>query len=282
MAFIDLSMIWQPLEQAAMRRLWRRLARRAENRTQEMSHGDCLILAPHPDDETLGCGGLIMRKREAGQRVHVAVATDGGATGAVSGMLGDDMIKLREGETIAACALLGVSASHIRFLGFPDGALSAQSVGLEAQIVALVQELSPSEIFVCALHDGHRDHVELARVVRQLHTADRLGGATLWEYPVWFWDFRSWRPEGLSNKAGFVAGLRNSSRSARHLKAVALDLDGVVQRKRKALACHRSQTGALEGELGWSGLPASFLEFFFRDRELYFEIARTRDGATKR
>ncbi|WP_372675300.1 PIG-L deacetylase family protein [Aquicoccus sp.] len=283
MKFVTLSGIWPTLERAAMRRLWRTVARRAQDRTADLTRRDCLILAPHPDDETLGCGGLVLLKRKAGMPVHVAVVTDGAATGAADaarGMSRDDIVSLRARETVAACSLLGVAWDHIRFLGFPDGALAAHGAALEAEIAALVDELSPSEIFVCASGDGHRDHVALARAVHGLHAEGRLGGATLWEYPVWFWDFGSWRPERSSNKAGFIAGLHKAGRAARRLKAVTVDIGGFEQRKREALDCHRSQIGALGTEPGWSGLPPSFLEHFFRDRELFFEIAGPQDEGT--
>ena len=113
MKFVNMSGIWPPLERAAMRRLWRTVARRAQDRTAELTRRDCLILAPHPDDETLGCGGLVLLKRKAGMAVHVAVVTDGAATGAAGaarGMSRDDIVSLRESETVAACTLLGCRA----------------------------------------------------------------------------------------------------------------------------------------------------------------------------
>ena len=59
-------------------RLWRReLQRRAVDETLGAAGRSCLVLAPHPDDETLGVGALIARKRAAGTRVRVLVVTDG-------------------------------------------------------------------------------------------------------------------------------------------------------------------------------------------------------------
>lgn len=254
-----------------MRRLWRRVARRATDCSVELTRRGCLVLAPHPDDETLGCGGLVIHKRAAGQQVQVAVVTDGAATGAAD-MTREDIVTLRAREAVAACARLDVAEDHVQFLGFPDGALAAHATALEDRIAALVAELSPPEIYVCALGDGHRDHVALAQAVRNLHAQGRLGGAAVWEYPVWFWDFRSWRPEKASNKAGFIAGLRKAGQAARNLNTVAVDIKDLKQRKREALACHRSQIGGLEGAHGWNGLPPSFLDFFFHDRELFFKL----------
>ena len=264
MKFVNLSRMWPLLERAAMRWLRRRVARVAEDRTIEMARRDCLIIVAHPDDEVLGCGGLMMRKRAAEVPVHVAVVTDGGMTSAAdgTGARRGDILALRERETPVACSVLGITESAIRFLSVPGGALAAQDKALELRIAAFVQELSPSEIFVCALGDGPRDHVALARTVHDLGAAGRLRAAAVWEYPVWFWDFRSWCQAGASNKVGFVAWLRKIGRAAQHLNVVAVKLDGLGQRKREALACHRSQIGAFEEKPDWSGLSASFLEFF--------------------
>jgi len=280
MKVINLSRIWPALERYVMRRSWTRLTRRATDRTADLSRHDCLVLAPHPDDETLGCGGLVMRKRAAGQAVHVAVVTDGAATGAAEadrGAARADMVARRAQETTEACERLGVDADHLRFFDFPDGALADHAEALRTRIAQAVAEITPSEIYVCALDDGHRDHVALARVVRALHAEGGLGAASLWEYPVWFWDFRSWRPDGATNKAGFVSGVQRLRLRLRALNAVTVDITGLEHRKRDALACHKSQVGAL-ADRDWSGLPRNFLAFFLRDKEVFFEVR----SATKR
>jgi LmbE family N-acetylglucosaminyl deacetylase len=93
-----------------------------------------LIVAPHPDDETLSAGGLMQRVREAGGQVHVVYVTDG--DGYPEGVRFEDHIesprpsdyrgygRQREREARDALARLGVDRHGITFLGFPDGALS--------------------------------------------------------------------------------------------------------------------------------------------------------------
>jgi LmbE family N-acetylglucosaminyl deacetylase len=75
---------------------------------------DAMIVAPHPDDEVLIAAGVIERTRAAGGRVAVVVVTNGDYTCERDG-------NVREGETVDALALLGVSERDVHFLGYPDG-----------------------------------------------------------------------------------------------------------------------------------------------------------------
>src|SRR5690349_12478109 len=76
-----------------------------------------LVLAPHPDDEVIGCGGLVALHLREGRAVRVVVATDGGQAGEPAE---------RQRESRAALASLGGGA-EIEFLNFPDRALAASS-----------------------------------------------------------------------------------------------------------------------------------------------------------
>src|SRR5690349_19075047 len=69
------------------------LLSRAEDVTSQAAARSCLVLAPHPDDETLGCGATIMRKRAAGTPVHVVIATDGRHSLASSELSADALVE---------------------------------------------------------------------------------------------------------------------------------------------------------------------------------------------
>lgn len=268
--------LWQRFEHHALDGLWRLLAWKARDVTEAVATRSCMILAPHPDDETLGCGGLAMRKRAAGTRVDVIVATDGAATHPdmpLRQLTRQDLVALREEETREACDILGIGADNLRFLRYPDGALGTRADDLRESLAEAIAEISPEEIYVCARADGHRDHVALAQAARNLSAEGRLGGADLWEYPVWYWDFRSWRPDGTSNKRGFALGLAAMRRALRDTPVASVSIRGLEGQKRAALDCHRSQLGQLESEPDWDGLPENFLAVFFRDRELFFPVA---------
>ncbi len=263
------------MEQFALNAFWRGLALKSRDMTETLAGRSCLVLAPHPDDETLGCGGVVMHKLAAWSQVEVMIATDGAAS-----HLDDPtrqtsrqaLIEMRERETVQACRTLGLEPGNVSFLRFPDGALAQHADTLRERLADEIASRRPDEIYVCALQDGHRDHVALAQAVRDLAGAGRLNGAIHWEYPVWSFDFRSWRPPGRTNKAGYVLGLAGMADTLRRAHVSSVSLRGLRDRKREALACHRSQLGLLEDEPDWPGLPERFLSFFFRDRELFFHI----------
>jgi len=266
---------WNRMERAALNLYWKGLAFKAKDMTETTAGRSCLVLAPHPDDETLGCGGLVMHKLAAWSRVEVIVATDGAAS-----HLDDPthrtsrtaLVEMRERETLMACGELGLKSDQVAFLRFPDGELATHAQELRERLAAEIARIHPDEIYVCALWDGHRDHVALAQAVRDLAAEGRLGGAIHWEYPVWSFDFRSWRPVGRTNKAGYALGVAGMVRALRATPVFSVSLTGLEDRKRRALDCHRSQLGLLEDEPDWPGLPERFLSFFFRDRELFFHV----------
>lgn len=112
--------------------------------------GPVLVVAPHPDDETIGCGGALVRHAQRGDRVTVLVATSGEATGGGGG----DVAAAREAECVAACADLGLPPPV--FLRLPDGALGAHADAL-AEAVAR-HGADAAVIYLPTLLDPHRDH----------------------------------------------------------------------------------------------------------------------------
>ena len=137
-----------------------------------------LVIAPHPDDEVLACGGTIALLRQHHCHVTVAIVTDG-ARGDPLGYFEGDIAQLRAEESKSALALLGVE--DIRFLGYPDGAFFATQEASN-RFVALLEELQPAWIFLPSPLDFHRDHVNAALAV--LDAWLHLGGKNrlfLWE-----------------------------------------------------------------------------------------------------
>ncbi len=116
-----------------------------------------LVLAPHPDDEVIGCGGVVARHLHDGRRVHVVVATDGAEAGN-----GD-----REAETQAGLSILGERVDRgagvaLTFLRFPDRHLLDHVDALRDRLAAIVREVRPDLILVPSPIEIHPDHVALS------------------------------------------------------------------------------------------------------------------------
>jgi LmbE family N-acetylglucosaminyl deacetylase len=127
-----------------------------------------LVVAPHPDDETLGCGGTVARHAEAGDDVCVLVVTDGGSSRA-GGIGRDEMRQLRAREAVRAMRSLG----HVDLvqLGLPEGRWSPED--LHGTLEALLRHGPPSLIYAPSCVDFHPEHVKVARALA--HTLRSLG-----------------------------------------------------------------------------------------------------------
>lgn len=115
-----------------------------------------MVVAPHADDETFGCGGTIYKHHLAGDRITSVFMTDGSKGYELAGGIsGQALIELREHEAQAAAAALGIN--ECIFLRNPDTALqcSPQTV---AQLRSLLDSLRPDVVYVPSPLDTHRDH----------------------------------------------------------------------------------------------------------------------------
>ncbi|HYO50428.1 MAG TPA: PIG-L deacetylase family protein [Chloroflexia bacterium] len=121
-----------------------------------------LVIAPHPDDETLGCGGTIALHSKAGDHVCVVIVTDGGSSRA-GGLGREEMRRRRHDESASAMSALA-PVVLIR-LGLPEGAWPPED--LYAHLSALIERLNPTFIYTTSCVDFHPEHLKVARVVAQ-------------------------------------------------------------------------------------------------------------------
>ena len=119
-----------------------------------------LAVAPHPDDETIGCGGTLALHARAGDRVHVLFVTDGRRSGAMN-LAPDEMARRRRLEGEAAAAALGVSGTS--WLELPEGAWRADDLAARAGDV--IERLAPDVVYAPSRVDFHPEHVAVARAL---------------------------------------------------------------------------------------------------------------------
>lgn len=112
-----------------------------------------LVVAPHPDDETLGCGGTILRHIAEKDEVHWVIVT---SMTAERGFLSDKIAK-REKEIEQVASLYGFAGVHR--CGFPTSRLDHFPVGdIVSKISAIVNAAKPTVLYVPHRGDVHTDH----------------------------------------------------------------------------------------------------------------------------
>ena len=222
------------------------------------SAGPCLVLAPHSDDEALGCAGLILRLRAAGRRVVVAIVSDGGACALAQFRSRQDVIALRREESRAGCAMLGVAAEDVIFMGLPDGELLSRSAELVERLSVLVKGVAPSSVIAPYGGDNHPDHRAVANAVRSLVRSGQLR-AEVFEYPVWLPTRQALR---LAVSRHFRSALRT------------IPMAGLVATKRAAIAQYRSQLADGDGLQSTGVLHDAFIARFVGNDEIFFGPGR--------
>ena len=183
-----------------------------------------LLIAPHPDDEILGVGGLLATQCALGRSVSVVAVTDGERAypdDPQSNQLGT----LRVSEQTAALARVGVAADKITRLRLPDSAVSAHI----DELISRLSLIASGETHIVAPWRGdfHPDHEACGIAAEQLA---RKTGAKLTSYFFWTWHHAT--PNLLADLP-----LRAFALSPQALRA-----------KTEALLCHRSQLERVQGE----------------------------------
>ncbi len=119
-----------------------------------------LVLSPHFDDETIGCGGTLLRHSRKGDRTSVLFFTDG-REGDPRESDRDLVSKIRRGEAVEAASILGVE--RLDFLDQPETRLRPGK-DLEKRIEAIVDDTDPEVVYLPSFLENHVDHVELNRI----------------------------------------------------------------------------------------------------------------------
>ena len=184
-------------------------------------YAQVLVLSAHPDDETLGVGGLLADLADAGAAVSVLVATDGERSHPLRGTRARAALAARRRREVQRAVRVLAPAARTTHLGLPDGELAQHE---EALVEAVRRHTDPDTLVVAPwLADGHTDHDALGGAAAD---AVSHSGADLVHYPIWLWHWGA--PEALPWPDVVVS---EASRTA-------------LGRKRSALAEFPTQTTA--------------------------------------
>lgn len=170
-----------------------------------------VVVAPHPDDETLMCGGTIAGHVDAGGRATLIAVTDG-EHGGDPVLSVSEAAEQRRAEQEAAAEVLGVG--HTIRLGLPDGAVARRHDELTELLSLHLTELAPDVVLTPWWMESHADHAAVARAV----------AAAVPDHPE-VWSGEVWTPL-VPNRL--------------------VDVTGFMDRKRAAIDCYRIPNAAVE------------------------------------
>lgn len=207
--------------------------------------GKVMVVAPHPDDETLGCGGLIARLVSNGNVPYVVIMTRGeGSHRGCCNIGADELGAARRGLALRALAILGVSEDHVKFLNYGDGGIPAHED--KGELEDLVKEIKPTAVFVPHWGEGWPDHLNTRLLVKGMVSLK----ADVYEYCVWMWYYNIW---GLRWSDGYRMDLTASESEVKNL--------GVEMYVSEQAPCGKP----------WSGvLPELLVKACSINKELYF------------
>jgi LmbE family N-acetylglucosaminyl deacetylase len=207
-----------------MHRAWRQLP--VGDLNDVIGSGTCVVVAPHPDDESLGCGGLIAACAAAGRPPLVAVLTDGAGSHPKSRAFPPDRLRaVRAQEVQAAVGHLGLTPDRVVFLNQPDTAAPHDGPGfddLAATLIALTRrQPGCGAILAPWRYDPHCDHEVASRLASAVASGVFIRHVA---YPVWGWTL----PQDTPVPTTAVRGFR-------------LNICRFLAAKRAAIQAHRSQ-----------------------------------------
>jgi LmbE family N-acetylglucosaminyl deacetylase len=185
-----------------------------------------IVIAPHPDDESLACGGLLAEACRQGLRGKIVVVSDGVGSHPNSKAYPPDRLRsVREEEARQAGAELGLKPEDMLFLRLPDRFVPFEGEEAERAIGAIAdcaKEICAKSLFVSWRHDPHCDHEASYQIARAVQR--RAKELRLFEYVVWG------QTLPLSTGVDPIGGFR-----------IQVDPEA-LEKKRCAIAAHRSQT----------------------------------------
>jgi LmbE family N-acetylglucosaminyl deacetylase len=233
-----------------------------------------IVFSPHPDDETLGCGGTIIRKKNAGADVKVVFMTDGRRSH--RHLLAEgDLKRIRAGEAVAANRCLGLAESDLFFLEFEDGRLEERCDDAIVKVSEVLMRQQPYEIFIPYYKETPLDHLATNKIVLAALQLERNRPA-IYEYPIWFWRHWPWTSVPLGSRWAIFRFMKDTALANISLLSdfrSSIYIGDVLEGKRMALTAYKSQMTKLIPDSRWLTLGdvanGEFLNCFLQEYEIF-------------
>ncbi len=133
-----------------------------------------LVIAPHPDDDTFGSAGSLLKLVAQGSQVDVLYVTDGTS----------DPVKARSirQEAVQVCNTLGARPV---FMGNHPKRIPLDDEALNNEFISTFSKLDPDIVFITFLLDDHDDHRRVNELLLKLSPDIELSGKEIWAYQVY-------------------------------------------------------------------------------------------------
>jgi len=223
-------------------------------KTNEVEHGKVLVVAPHSDDDVIGCGGALVKHVIAKDKIKIVYLCDGSLGAPEGKRLSQSekaqLVKIREAEARKAAEIMGVS--DLVFWRYKDGHLVLNDTSKKL-MNGLLTSFSPDIIYVPSFDDPNSDHIETVKIFAAALSASKIDPLII--------NYEVWQPV-FANRI--------------------IDVTGEFAKKREALEAHRSQLksrnydSAIEGlaqyRAGMSGI-GNFAEAYFAcNKQMYLKV----------
>lgn len=246
------------MRRTVLRNLQNRLSTLASDYETAIGVDSLLVVAPHPDDESIGCGGLIALARSKGVDVQIAFVTHGEASHRPWLIDNERLRSIRHSEACEAAARLGVSEAALHFLGVPDGRVSEHGAVVVASILRLIKEQRPDAVFLPHAKEQPPDH-SLTYAYGRMALDRWAQQMRVFEYGVWYWQHWPWVPLQFNPRANSRLKWRLSMLHCFGAGTFIdynrrLDITDVLPLKKRALEAHASQFGGSQFPEHWPAL----------------------------
>ncbi|MDO9207676.1 MAG: PIG-L deacetylase family protein [Sulfuricurvum sp.] len=215
-----------------------------------------LIIAPHPDDETFGCGGLITQKIRNGSDVFILFLTNGESS--LQTFPQELIMENRRQSAIKAVKVIGVSEKNVFWMDLPDGSIPRLGGNdfnaLRDNLLQMIESLGIQEVYTTHYLDGWSDHIAAYELAIE---ALKKSGQNIDLYLYWVW---AWYYLGIK----LILSLPWN-------KIFLLPVESVFDTKQKALQVYYdAKTPTKEPYMG--NLPRMFLKAFDWPYEVYEKV----------
>lgn len=257
--------------------LWNLNLRTSRTYSKEDFKKSAVIFSPHPDDETLACGGTICLKKRSGADVNIVFMTDGSRSHERL-MPRHKLKSIRAGEAAACAQVLGIRRQDLIYLDYEDGMLFQNRHSAIGKTIEILDHFRPQEIFIPHHKETHSDHCATQQIV--ISALERCGfQASIMKYPLWLWSHWPWvgfekRP--FREIPESIMALLDANTAFLFDFNLFIDIREALGIKRVATDQYKSQMTRLIPDQRWKTLSdvanGEFLNLFFRNHEVFMKL----------